>query len=865
MVDHIIVEVPQVKKPDGAPMPFQEVSSINISAGSWPLGIQKVWIYSDDLGLGQQHVPEFNEGSKKAPPQNTFVVQKMLSANQSFSIPVVANRGIKYVMIEVVGNSIKDNPNVYGPNAEGFSIKDISFTIKTPVKGISGVPEKTEQGAYKFTAIGSGSISGKTNITSGDFGVFKLSSVSESNAYSGSTIDEVRLNSLTIESELKDKENKSILDSSGKPVKINFVQALANPVVYNSATPFNNKTISFTKDSVTYTIEALSQTTGLSSISPSIYQVNRSGGSKPATSLSNSEINSQFSVLRNMAPIYQVVTTNGVELESIESSIETDVVNFYVADADISGLKNKQNKKLSINAKDGAVVLSDEIGNPIGFPDYSKFSQPIDNSTGVGVEVSFGNTILKWDLKDSNGIAMPAPDGLQFGFYNIKTRQFLGKKFSYQYYTRNKRDIYIGLIAFDADRNLVTTDNLIGIENRTSTLREFQFPAKSICPVYSVIVSDRPKIGISGPPKDLSKFDSWFINLSRGQFFKTITIPSGRVYTDWKKNYYGQSLRCFYDTTKIAMPSAAIFGSGYYDVMEENPIVISRNAIQLRHGSFHVTQDILDKPNINTVYTDASPIKAWVNIFIRDKHGKWFEVNDNQIRNYSKHSGIIYMEREIVPTNEEDIKVNYVLENSNLMLSQVGGREIPLNPYVASTGKAYGTNTPLDYSKKNLPIHFFIVPSTVEVLRNGEWENVVGYVPPKNVFDFTTDYSSLNVDSDRHDPLALYLGAANVNTSYDVKKVAFSDLRLKGGGVGNLGDAKKIIDEKPNILNFSDLYSGKGYLYPAGGYVIVKIPIEVKNNFNSPEEVYSVVRSNLTAGVAFDIQDMDGNDWRTTQ
>lgn len=846
-------------------MPWQEISSINIKAGSWPLGIQKVWIYSDDLGLGQQRVPEFNEGSTKAPPQNTFVVQKSLSANQSLSIPVVGNRGIKYVMIEVVGNSIKNNPNIYGPNAEGFSIKDINFTIRTPVRGTPGVPEETEDGAYRFTAIGSGSISGKTNITSGDFGVFKLSSVSESNAYSGSTIEEVRLNSLTIKSELKDSENNLILDSDGNPFRVDFVQALGNPVIYNSTTPFVNDQISFTKDSVTYSIEALSQTTGLSSISPSIYQVNRSGGPGPATSLSNSEINSQFSVLTNMAPIYQVVTTNGVELESIESSVETDVVDFYVADADITGLASKQNKKLSINAKDGAVVLSDQSGNPIGFPDYSKFIQPVDNSTGVSVEVSFGNTILKWDLKDSNGILMPAPDGLQFGFYNIKTRQFLGKKFSYQYYTRNKRDIYIGLIAFDADRDIATADNLIGIENRTGTLRELQLPAKSICPVYSVIVSDRPKIGISGPPKYLSKFDSWFVNLSRGQFFKTITIPSSRVYTDWKKNYYGQSLRCFYDTTKIPVPSAAIFGSGYYDVMEENPTIISRSAIQLRHGSFHVTQDILDKPSINTAYTDASPVKAWVNIFIRDKNGEWFQVSDDQIRNYSKHSGIIYLEKEIVPTDEEDVKVNYILENSNIMLSQVGGKEIPLNPYVASSGKVYNTaeSFSFDHINKNLPIHFFIVPSTVEVLRDGEWENVVGYVSPKNVFDFTMDYSLLNPDSDKHDPLALYLGVASVNTSYDIKKVAFSDLRLKGGGVGNLSDGKKIIDEKPNILNFSDLYSGKGYLYPAGGYVIVKIPIEVKSNFNSPEEVYSVVRSNLTAGVAFDIQDMDGNDWRT--
>ncbi|MFN9110217.1 MAG: hypothetical protein ACK5XN_09130, partial [Bacteroidota bacterium] len=59
------------------------------------------------------------------------------------------------------------------------------------------------------------------------------------------------------------------------------------------------------------------------------------------------------------------------------------------------------------------------------------------------------------------------------------------------------------------------------------------------------------------------------------------------------------------------------------------------------------------------------------------------------------------------------------------------------------------------------------------------------------------------------------------------------------------------------------VYTGKGYIYPNGGYVIVKIPKEVKSYFESEEQLYSVIRSNLTAGVSFDVQDLEGNDWRT--
>jgi hypothetical protein len=89
------------------------------------------------------------------------------------------------------------------------------------------------------------------------------------------------------------------------------------------------------------------------------------------------------------------------------------------------------------------------------------------------------------------------------------------------------------------------------------------------------------------------------------------------------------------------------------------------------------------------------------------------------------------------------------------------------------------------------------------------------------------------------------------------------DLRVKGGGISANSNMQSVIEDNSNVLSFSDIHSGKGHLYANGGYVIVKIPKEVKDNFTSKDQVYAIVRANLTAGVAFDIQDMDGNDWRT--
>jgi len=151
----------------------------------------------------------------------------------------------------------------------------------------------------------------------------------------------------------------------------------------------------------------------------------------------------------------------------------------------------------------------------------------------------------------------------------------------------------------------------------------------------------------------------------------------------------------------------------------------------------------------------------------------------------------------------------------------------------------------------------------VEYIENGEYFEIKQFIKPTNFLNFTYDYSLFNSRKVSYDPLALHIGTVSTNKKFTFDQINIRDLRLKGGGVKPLENTTKLLDQKPNILNFSDLYSGKGYLYPNGGYVIIKIPKEVKDNFISKEEVYNIVRSNLTAGIAFDIQDMDGNDWNT--
>ena len=42
---------------------------------------------------------------------------------------------------------------------------------------------------------------------------------------------------------------------------------------------------------------------------------------------------------------------------------------------------------------------------------------------------------------------------------------------------------------------------------------------------------------------------------------------------------------------------------------------------------------------------------------------------------------------------------------------------------------------------------------------------------------------------------------------------------------------------------------------------LVKPPKEIKENFLDEKEIYQIISNNLTAGVVYDLQDMDGNTW----
>ena len=809
--DYIFFKVPQ-KAND------QILHSVTISTGGWALRLGEVEVFTSDLDL-QKFYQRTKERISIPGIWPSFITgYGIVNANSSKIIDFGSTFvNAKWVGIKVYSRKINDTK--FGPNAEGFSIKDVQFGISSPTTSIPPV----YGGTSEFSGTAYGKIYGYVEIDSSEEKIIDFSTIS--NMINMSNVTSINL----------DKINFTMSQLAGGNVITKTVSHIpSEPLRYSSAVNKLGNSISFKYEEVDVVVNGLDQSLSLSVFSKAIVNCYKLSSSAAPTLLPD---NSDFSLTAVPGSNNSLIkTTLGVAYDSRETSPQLEVSNYYIADAD--NISSKQNTKASINVKDGIVVLVNNKNQPVGFPNLKSYAP-----TSVNSVANFGFLNLIWNYPT------PSPYGLDWGFYDVSTRKFLGRKISYfEYMTYGANNVYIGLNAFDADMEKGSQGNIVGEMVRTPQ-SEANKPTRYICPLYSVKVKSRSKIKVSSPPKTLSKFDTWFVNVGVGKFIKNITIPSNYTFTNWMKEYKGKTLKCYYDTTQIKTPSSSIFGHGYYDIYDENPKVISDNTILLRYGSVHCVQEQYDKNlYVNDNYTDASPISPWIFVSIKNAKGKWIDIPRKEIKDFDKNTGRITFKKEIVPLDSKEIKVSYTIKNEDLMVHQIDGEMIPLNPFLGA--------------ENNSPIFMYLLPVRCEIFEDNEYKTPLGFVSD-GPLKFTRDSTLFDAKSTKYNPLALHIATINVNNTYTFENVSVEDMRIKGGGLKHSVDITKKFADDLDVASYSDIHTGMSFLHPNGGYVIIQIPKEVMSNFNSRDEIYSIVRNNLTAGVSFDIQDVDGNDWRS--
>lgn len=810
--DYIIVKIP-----DGT----QILHGLYFVSGQWKTKVKHVYLYDKDLVSNGKHViPNYGKNTIKSLASRA--INRTVAENEAYYIDIAERKNIKYVMLELVGEKISE----HGPYAEGFSIGDIIFdvTVNETVQIL-----EDEQGAVYGYA--EGKIKGTSTIDANGYSVIDLNKplnlISNTSSNPSLSITEISFSTVYVNAEdLVHLETQAYVNPN---------YTANNPFYFYQNGVYNNSLITYSlnNQNLNFSLEPVNTGNITVSQAPTVVTAEKTNVS-PIQSQSPTNF---LVASSNTSNKYVLSSENNKSFNLETDPIVTEITSYYLADADnISS--TIRNNILTISAKDGIVVLTNQQGQPVGFPNFASYS-----SNSPDVDVTFGDMTLIWNL--NNGTE---PSGMTWGFYNILTKNFYGKKISYnEYISGGPNNIYIAVLAYDMDGDPQTGNILNG---DSFAVAHSSVPSKIIAPLYSVKAKNLSKVGVSAPPANLSKFDSWFIGIGRGKFFKNVTVPINK-YTNFLKEYAGYNLRCLYDTTSFPSNSSDFFGTGYYDVREENPIILSDNEIKLRHGSVHVYQKQIDKQSIDGKYTDAKPIHPWLKVEIYDSStNSWLLTDEDLILDYNKNTGNIIFKKEIVPSNPENIRVSYVVKNRDIILRHINGSEIPINPFSPIS----------DISDK--PIYIYLLPTKIEYIDKPEYSKVINhsYDSPIN---WTSSFDIFNPDKADYNPLALLLGTVNIISKNDFDNINFLDLRVRGGGISGIQDEKTLAKNDENVFSFADVYTGKGYIYPNGGYVIIKIPKEVKQYFESEEQLYAAIRSNLTAGISFDVQDLEGNDWRT--
>jgi hypothetical protein len=137
----------------------------------------------------------------------------------------------------------------------------------------------------------------------------------------------------------------------------------------------------------------------------------------------------------------------------------------------------------------------------------------------------------------------------------------------------------------------------------------------------------------------------------------------------------------------------------------------------------------------------------------------------------------------------------------------------------------------------------------------------------KTCLRLTTDAGVFDVLNPDYDPLAVQLGVVYISTALDVKDIALFDTRRRGGGVADSKNVEEVARLVNDASSYWDVNYGAGHSYQRGGYVIIRLPEELRYDEDAnptgmrEEDIRAVIERNITSGVAFKLENLQGRNW----
>ncbi len=569
--------------------------------------------------------------------------------------------------------------------------------------------------------------------------------------------------------------------------------------------------------------------------------------SSTGNAVNSSNLNLSVSSNRLIFQTSSLIYSNSNVIKSAETLVEK----YWLLKADGSLIKSSKN---SISVLDGLVLLTqpsldpDKVGKPYGI-NLQSFVSSLASDKEINID--YGSFVLTNNSTNNNGFI--------YGFYDKNRKEFLGTNLYYvDYVSRGINNIYIGAMAIDADGNLGNSLDFFGPKIFGKIIPS-SIPVKMACPIYNVQYIPSSRIGLSNIPPNLSKLQQWPLYVTSGSFTKDIYINPAYGWTSWVNKYTGKTLRATYSTLKMdSVVWSEIAGKPYVSVVNETPIVLSSKKYQLTQVPIATF--------VEPSQTKCGSLVNWIDFESRKSINEpWVSVNSSLIRNINCQTGVVDFVSSIT-SNPDLIRVSYTAKSNGIPLKQVEGRVIPINPFL---------NRFIVEPEKAL--HVYVKPIRIEVRSSTSdgyvWDHVSEYNYGSPI-DFTYDTNIFNsYNSTEYDPFSLQIALVHTLSSVDIKDFSIQDLRIKGGGIkatmgktvdiesyGSL-DINKVFKEIKQASSFWDVYPPDQQAYPKGGFIIIKMPKAVLDNFTSESELYSIISKNITAGVVYKIQDMEGNDW----
>lgn len=477
-----------------------------------------------------------------------------------------------------------------------------------------------------------------------------------------------------------------------------------------------------------------------------------------------------------------------------------------------------------ISKSNGIKLLCDNSGNPTGFP-------PLPTAVGSNTQRDYATLTINNLGKDPSIVV---------GFYDFVKKEFIVNKLGVpemtygEYASRGPQNVYVGLISTYE----VASNKTLPPDNNAPSI-----PFKWAMPVYGLCTKNNSNIGIEPLPTGLGPSDIWSVPIRTGSFNKLYDIRSkiNGVLNNWISDYQGTKVRAFYSVVEAERGGwSTIFGRPQIDIVGETPIILDDKVVQVRQAPIFMIKEPTQVPSF------ADPVNPIFNLYTRnDLSAPWILMNKGDILDYNVSEGTIFLRNALKSSDPNLIKIDYTTGRRIYPFKSWNGNKLNLNPYPGHSR---------DYVGK--PIYIYIVPAYV---KNNLGVTIDASVQQKTL-RFTLDHNIFNQTDPNYDPLAIQLGVIYITSALNIEDLIMLDTRRRGGGVNSNVTKQDMVNLNAEAIGYWDIGFGSGLSYQKGGYVVIRLPDELKTRF-SLEEIQKIISRNLPIGVSYKLQDLFGNDW----